>query len=98
MNRAWTGSQYTVNSICAVRDYSTAIDNALAAQGLLAALADMNRGAGGGGSQGLKWDRTGIDAFVTAIRRQQNAAGGVLVVNNTYKSRMGIGDSIGSGW
>jgi len=65
-------------------DYATAIQKALGAQVLLAGMPDMTRNAAGGGTQTMSWTRQTVNDFITAARRQQNAAGGIQVADNTY--------------
>ena len=65
----------------ATGDYPTALNNALAAQGLIACLPKISRNAGvGGGEMSASWDPAGIDNFVKRLRQQQGAALGVQSV------------------
>ncbi len=62
----------------AAGNYPTAINQALAAQGLLACLPKISRSAGaGGGEMSAAWDAAGIDNFIRRLRQQQGAALGV---------------------
>jgi len=63
----------------ATGNYTSARDNALAAQGLASVLPDTERSAGDGGKQSLKWDRLAIDQFVNRVQRQLNGGVGVQV-------------------
>jgi hypothetical protein len=49
-------------------DYATARDKALAAQAIASILPDTNRVTGGGGTQGLTWDRTAISQFIDRVQ------------------------------
>jgi hypothetical protein len=62
----------------AAGDYATALNNALAAQGMVATLPNIRRGAGtGGGDMAASWDPAGIDNFIRRLRQQQGASLGV---------------------
>ena len=59
-------------------DYPTALNNALAAQGLIACLPKVSRSAGtGGGDMSASWDPVGIDNFIRRLRQQQGAGLGI---------------------
>jgi hypothetical protein len=59
-------------------DYVTAINNALAAQGIVATLPKATRSAGsGGGEQSASWDAQGIENFIRRLLQQQGASLGV---------------------
>ncbi len=59
-------------------DFSTALTNALAAQGLMALIPSTSRGAGiGGGKQSFEYSPDAIDRFVVNLRKQQGASLGV---------------------
>ena len=65
----------------ATGDYGTAVNNALAAQGLIACLPKIRRGAGvGGGDMSAEWDQQGIDNFIKRLRQQQGSAMGMISV------------------
>src|ERR1035437_4241845 len=67
-------------------DYSTALNNALAAQGLIACLPKVSRSAGtGGGEMSASWDPVGIDNFIRCLRQQQGAALGMRTVPVTIR-------------
>jgi hypothetical protein len=67
-------------------DYGTAIDNALAAQGILAILPDAERSSGRvAGSRHVKWTPDGINQFIIRIRQQQASSLGVQRINRTYQ-------------
>ena len=62
----------------AAGDYATAINNALAAQGLAGSLPKVSRNAGmGGGAQTAEWDAIGINNYVVNLRKQYWASLGV---------------------
>jgi hypothetical protein len=66
----------------AVGDYPTALNNALAAQGIVATLPNIRRGGGtGGGDMAAQWDPAGIDNFIRRLRQQQGANLGVQSVD-----------------
>ena len=70
----------------ALGDYPTALNNALAAQGLIACLPKISRSAGaGGGEMAASWDPAGIDNFVRRLRQQQGAALGMQTVPVTIQ-------------
>ncbi len=70
----------------AAGDYFTAINNALAAQGIVATLPKATRSAGtGGGEQSAAWDPQAIDNFVKRLRQQQGATLGVQQVPITMQ-------------
>ena len=59
-------------------DYATALQKALAAQGIIATLPKASRSGGpGGGEQSASWDAAGIDNFVRNCRRQHGASLGI---------------------
>ena len=59
-------------------DYATALNNALAAQGMISILPKASRSQGtGGGEQSVSWDAAGIDNFIRRLRQQQGASLGV---------------------
>ena len=65
----------------AAGDYATAVNNALAAQGLIACLPKISRSAGtGGGEMSASWDPAGIDQFIRRLRQQQGSAAGMQSV------------------
>ena len=69
----------------AAGDYATAINNALAAQGIVATLPKASRSAGtGGGEQSASWDVAGIDNFIKRLRQQQGASLGIQQTLVTY--------------
>jgi hypothetical protein len=62
----------------AAGDYATALNNALAAQGMISILPKASRSQGtGGGEQSASWDPAGIDNFIKRLRQQQGATLGV---------------------
>ena len=66
----------------AAGDYATALNNGLAAQGLIACLPKISRSAGtGGGEMSASWDVAGIDNFIRRLRQQQGASLGVQYVS-----------------
>jgi hypothetical protein len=66
----------------ALGDYPTALNNALAAQGLIACLPKIRRGAGtGGGDMAAEWDPVGIDNFIRRLRQQQGTSLGMQYVD-----------------
>ncbi len=70
----------------AAGDYPTALNNALAAQGLIACLPKISRSAGtGGGDMSASWDAVGIDNFIRRLRQQQGAALGMQTVPSTIQ-------------
>ena len=65
-------------------DYPTALNNALAAQGIIGILPKISRSAGtGGGEMSSSWDAGGIDNFVKRLRQQQGASLGMQSVPAT---------------
>ena len=59
-------------------DFSTALTQALIAQGLASVMPKGSRGQGsGGGSQSAEWNPEGIDNFIRRLRQQQGASLGV---------------------
>jgi hypothetical protein len=77
----------------AAGDYPTALNNALAAQGIIATLPKASRSQGpGGGEQSASWDVAGIDNFVRNLRKQQGAALGVQSVPITIVEPATLGD------
>ena len=65
----------------ALGDYGTALNNALAAQGLIACLPKISRSAGaGGGEMSASWDPVGVDNFIKRLRQQQGAVLGMRTV------------------
>ena len=81
-----------------VRDYQTAIDNALAAQGLIAAMPEVERSSGrAAGSRKVKWTQEGIDQFVRRVRQQLSASLGVQKVNKVYLPP-GLNSGRGDDW
>ena len=62
----------------AAGDYATALNNAIAAQGIIASLPKAARSQGtGGGQQSAEWDVAGVQNFIKSIYRQQGASLGV---------------------
>jgi len=62
-------------------DYATAINNALAAQGLIACLPKISRSAGtGGGEMSASWDAAGIDQFIKRLWQMSGSALGMVSV------------------
>ena len=62
----------------AAGNYAAALNNALAAQGMIAIMPKASRGQGsGGGQQSAEWDSAGIDNFVKRLRQQQGATLGI---------------------
>ena len=69
----------------AAGNYSTAISNALAAQGILSTLPKLSRSSGtGGGTQSAEWDGQAIDAFVKRLRQQYGASLGVQTASVVF--------------
>ncbi len=67
-------------------DYATALQNALAAQGLIACLPKISRSAGvGGGDMSASWDPAGIDQFIRRLRQQFGASLGMQTVPVTIQ-------------
>ena len=67
-------------SALASGDYATALNNALAAQGMISIMPKASRSQGtGGGEQSASWDAAGIDSFVRRLRQQQGASLGVQI-------------------
>lgn len=63
----------------AAGDYGTAVNNALAAQGLMSVLPKISRSAGtGGGEMSASWDPVGVANFLKALRQQQGSAQGMV--------------------
>ena len=60
-------------------DYGPARNKALAAQGLLSVLPDTSRSTGGGGSQGVTWDRVALTTFLDRVQRLLNGSAGIQV-------------------
>lgn len=71
-------------------DYTTALNKAVAAQVILAIVPDMVRNPSGGGGQTMTWTRQTVNDLIVNLRRQQSAALGVQVVDNTYYGEMGV--------
>ena len=77
----------------AAGDYPTALNNALAAQGLISCLPKISRSAGaGGGEMSASWDPAGIDNFVKRLRQQQGATLGIQTVPVTISEPDPIND------
>jgi hypothetical protein len=74
-------------SALAAGDYSTAINQALAAQLTLSTMpSNLSRSAGtGGGAQTVAWPSEAIDAFIIRCRQQQASASGVTVANIRHR-------------
>ena len=71
-------------------DYNTAIDNALAAQGILVAMPEVERSSGRvAGSRKAKWTQEGIDQFIRRVRQQQSASVGIQTRRICYGSSFG---------
>ena len=67
-------------------DLSTAITKGLAAQVVIAGLAEMERSSGRlAGSRRVKWTPEGIDQFIIRCQHQLNASVGVGVNNIFYR-------------
>jgi len=65
-----------------IGDLSTAITNAVAAQGLIAVLPRVERSSGKTtGSRKAEWTPEGIDQFIINLRKQQSATAGIQVRN-----------------
>ena len=65
----------------AAGNYASALNNALAAQGLIAALPKISRSAGtGGGEMSASWDAAGIDQFVRRLMQMSGSALGMVTV------------------
>jgi hypothetical protein len=74
-------------------DYSTAVNKALAAQGILATLPQVSRSAGtGGGSQAAQWDGQAIDSYVKRLRQQQGASLGIQSVPIQFVEPVALDD------
>lgn len=78
-------------------NYALARDYALKAQALASILPDTTRSTGGGGSQGLTWDRVAITTFLDRVQRLLNSSAGIQVtkictqpVDGTSPSQIGI--------
>jgi hypothetical protein len=67
-------------------DYPTAIQKAIAAQGLIAALPKVERGGNRAtGSRSAEWTPEGIDQFIVNLRKQYNSTVGIQVRNIAYR-------------
>ncbi len=65
----------------AAGNYSVAINNAQAAQGLIACLPKVSRSAGtGGGEMSASWDAAGIDNFIKRLWQLSGSALGMVTV------------------
>ena len=83
---------YRTAAITAVAagDYATAIQQALAAQAILATMpADQDRGMSGGITQKISWTADAIDKFIVRCTQQQGAQQGVTAQNNQYVNPIG---------
>ena len=69
------------------RDYATALDNALAAQALLAcAPAELERSSGhASGSRRLRIAAEAVERLVVRIRQQQASSRGIQTINKVYQ-------------
>ncbi len=77
----------------AAGNYWTAMNNALAAQGIMAVLPKISRSAGtGGGEMSASWDPVGIANFIKALRQQQGSAAGMQSVPVTIVEPATIDD------
>jgi hypothetical protein len=73
-------------------DFDTAINNAIAAQGIVAVLPRVERSSGkAAGSRSAAWTPEGIDQFIVRLRQQQSASIGVQTQNILYKQPCGMG-------
>lgn len=72
-------------------DYTTARNQALAAQGVLAILPDTNRNTSGGGSDSVTWDRVAISKFIDMLTRLSNSQRGVGVSRVNIVPMPGLG-------
>jgi hypothetical protein len=77
----------------AVGNNATALNNALAAQGLIACLPKISRSAGlGGGEMSASWDSAGIDQFVKRLMQMQGSTAGMISVPVTIIEPATIGN------
>jgi hypothetical protein len=80
-------------------DYATALNQSLAAQGILSLIPDLTRASGkDGGSQAAKFDRLAIDSFIKRIRQQQGAALGVQTQDVVYVNPVPDGSQFEAGF
>jgi hypothetical protein len=88
-----------INAVAA-GDFATAINQALAAQAVLATMpADIDRGMASGIKQKLAWSTEAIDKFIVRCIQQQGAAQGVTAQNNQYVSPIGsTNQSVAGDW
>lgn len=85
----------------AAGDYATALNQVLAAQGILSVLPDLTRSSGtDGGTQAAKWDRTAIDGLIKRIRQQQGAGLGVQTADCVFNRPVAVGNDLSypMGW
>ncbi len=81
--------QYRAAAIAALAagDYTTAVNQALAAQAVLATIpSNAARGGGAsGGNQSLAWSAEAIDSFIVRCRQQGASAQGITSANITRR-------------